>query len=65
MLITDGMVNDPQKCPQCGPPRSGWRRADAFKATALVIADPFPGEAAMAAGGEGAVLTPPTPCWRT
>jgi pyrroline-5-carboxylate reductase len=38
---------------------AGWRRADAFKATALIIADPFPGEAAMAAVADGAVLNPP------
>jgi len=23
-LVTDGMINDPEKCPQCGAPKSGW-----------------------------------------
>ena len=37
---------------------AGWRRAGAFKASDLMIVDPFPGDAAMAAVADGAVLNP-------
>ena len=37
----------------------GWRRADAFPAADIMIVDPQPGEAALAAGAAGATLNPP------
>src|SRR5689334_21565248 len=37
---------------------AGWRRAGAFAASDLIVADPFPGEDAAAAVGEGARLNP-------
>ena len=37
---------------------AGWLRAGAFRATDLVIADPYPGEQAMAAVAAGAILNP-------
>jgi pyrroline-5-carboxylate reductase len=37
----------------------GWRRANAFPAGELLIADPRPGEAALAAQAQGARLNPP------
>lgn len=38
----------------------GWRRAGAFKFAQVMIADPHPGEAALAAVKAGAKLNPPT-----
>jgi pyrroline-5-carboxylate reductase len=37
----------------------GWRRADAFSPAELMIVDPQPGEAALAAAAAGARLNPP------
>ncbi len=37
----------------------GWRRADAFPAAEIMIVDPQPGEAALAAAAVGARLNPP------
>src|SRR4051794_8684076 len=37
----------------------GWRRAGAFQPAELMICDPAPGEAALAAAKEGARLNPP------
>jgi pyrroline-5-carboxylate reductase len=37
----------------------GWRRADAFPAAEIMIVDPQPGEAALAAAAAGARLNPP------
>jgi len=38
---------------------AGWRKAEAFAADELMIRDPQPGPAALAAAGDGAVLNPP------
>ena len=37
----------------------GWRRAGAFESAELMICDPQPGEAALAAAADGARLNPP------
>ena len=37
----------------------GWRNAGAFASTDLMIVDPHPGEAALAAQADGAILNPP------
>ncbi len=37
----------------------GWRRAEAFKPSDLIICDPHPGEAAQATGAAGARRNPP------
>lgn len=37
----------------------GWRRAGAYAATDLILRDPYPTEAALAAEAEGARLNPP------
>lgn len=38
---------------------AGWRKAGAFSASELIIRDPQPGESALAASADGAVLNPP------
>jgi pyrroline-5-carboxylate reductase len=38
---------------------AGWRKAEAFAASDLMIRDPQPGQPALAAGLDGAVLNPP------
>jgi pyrroline-5-carboxylate reductase len=38
---------------------AGWRKAEAFTSSDLMIRDPQPGDAALALGREGAVLNPP------
>ena len=37
----------------------GWRRAGAFPAAEVIVVDPQPGEAALAAQAAGATLNPP------